>query len=325
MGKKVLLLALATATLVMAGCKNVSSDDADTDTASLVAVVTDATALQGATTVGTAAGNVSQADKDAYAAAIAAAQAVINNGAATQAEIDAAVNALERATAAFRAAIVTRLPVDKTALAQAITDASALQGATTVGSAAGNVSLADKDAYAAAIAAAQAVSDNAAATQAEIDAAVTALAHGTASFRAAIVTQVYKAPYGSVYDCQWDVSVPSVFSATSFGYPYDLEGHHWMVEFETDVDTYIGIDIKTASDGDTITCVSLDYYAKDGTFIRRLCNSGKILYLGTEGFLYTADDTFLGYFFTRTAHDYEDKVTYTYTVPAVTRKSELVR
>ena len=73
------------------------------------------------------------------------------------------------------------------ALDAAITTATALNAATSVGTEVGDVPLAAKTAYTAAIAAAQAVSEDLNMTQADIDAAVETLAAATVAFNAAII------------------------------------------------------------------------------------------------------------------------------------------
>lgn len=80
------------------------------DTSALAAAVADAQALLAAHPVGTGDGNVSQAAHDAYAAAIAAASAVATGSPASQAEVTAALAALNAATADFQAAIIVLGP-----------------------------------------------------------------------------------------------------------------------------------------------------------------------------------------------------------------------
>lgn len=77
------------------------------DKASLIAAITSATEKNTATVVGTGTGNVSQTAKDAFTAAIAAAQVVADNTDATQAEVDSANTTLAAALVAFNAAIIS--------------------------------------------------------------------------------------------------------------------------------------------------------------------------------------------------------------------------
>jgi hypothetical protein len=136
---------------------------------------------------------VTQADKTAYQAAITAAQAVLDNSSATDAEIAAAAVTLDAATAVFNAAKKAGTKaVNKASLTNKIT-AAGTNLASVVVSVDGSevdpdkewVTQADKTAYQAAISAAQAVVDNAGATQAEVDAAVIALDGATTTFNAA--------------------------------------------------------------------------------------------------------------------------------------------
>lgn len=68
--------------------------------------IASATTLLNDTAVGTANGNVSQADHDTFAAAIAAAQSVADNSSATQSEVDTAVSDLAAAKSTFESAIL---------------------------------------------------------------------------------------------------------------------------------------------------------------------------------------------------------------------------
>lgn len=293
------------------------------DTIALDKAITDATALCNGTTVGTVVGNVSQADKDAYTAAIASAQGVKDNGSAIQADIDAAITALAQATTVFNAALVTASPVDKTALAQAITDATALIGGKTVGTAVGNVSQADKDAYAAAIASAQAVNGNASATQANIDAAVTALSTATTAFNAALVKPSpsnLEFPYGYVFDCGRSYTAPT-FTASSLRAPIDGVASGLVSELKTDTGAYIALVITTYTGGDIISNVALDLYNKDGTLNRRIVEKGTISLLGSDQFLFVSKSD-CGYLFSRTQIT-ASSVSYSVTSEKITKKSQL--
>jgi streptogramin lyase len=76
------------------------------DKSALESAITDATTLIGSLTVGTAAGDVLQADHDTYQAAIDAAQAVDTDGSAVQTDIDTTVLTLADATTAFNNAVI---------------------------------------------------------------------------------------------------------------------------------------------------------------------------------------------------------------------------
>ena len=148
----------------------------------LTTAITNATTLLGSKTVGTAAGNVSQAAYNVYYTAIANAT-IVKDASATQAELDAAVSALSTATTTFTNAVIPA--GNNSTLTTAITDATTLLGSKTVGEAVGNVSQSAYDAYNTAIANATEVKD-ASATQAEIDTAVSVLSSATTTFYYAI-------------------------------------------------------------------------------------------------------------------------------------------
>lgn len=145
---------------------------------------------------------VTQAEMDAFVAAIAAAQAVADNQSATGEETAAAAAALTSATDTFKAAIKTGAHIpggDKTALISAIAEANNAKNgiavndnpASSVASGTKFVATGEMKALNDAIAAAQAVADNVDAADAEISAAVTALNSAVAAFKAAIKTGAY--------------------------------------------------------------------------------------------------------------------------------------
>jgi uncharacterized protein YjdB len=161
------------------------------DKTALESVITDANSLITSVTVGTAAGDVSQANHNTYQAAIDAAQAVDSNTSATQNDVDAAASALADATAVFNGEVI---PVDKSTLATAITNANALIGRITVGTTAGDVSQANHNTYLAAIGAAQAVDNDSSATQAAVNAAVVTLANATTVFNGEVIPAITISP-----------------------------------------------------------------------------------------------------------------------------------
>jgi hypothetical protein len=77
-----------------------------TDNTALTTAIATATTLKSSKTVGTAEGNVPQAAMDTYTAAITAAQAVADNAASKQSDIDVAITVLAAATTAFTDSIV---------------------------------------------------------------------------------------------------------------------------------------------------------------------------------------------------------------------------
>ena len=124
-------------------------------------------------------------NKDAYDKALAAAQKVIDNPAATQQEVEDAQTALAAAQTALNGSAT-----DKAALQSAVSEADTVKGDSKYYNAK------NKDAYDKALAAAQKVIDNPAATQQEVEDAQTALAaaqtalNGSATDKAALQSAV---------------------------------------------------------------------------------------------------------------------------------------
>lgn len=107
--KEFAILQFGTGTILVADV-GLYGTPASVDNSGLTAAITSATALNAAHAVGTADGNVTDTAKNTYTAAIAAAQAVVDNAASTQPEITAALTALKAATAAFNGAILVLAP-----------------------------------------------------------------------------------------------------------------------------------------------------------------------------------------------------------------------
>ncbi|MEK4425617.1 S-layer homology domain-containing protein [Solibacillus sp. FSL K6-1523] len=149
--------------------------------------ITEAETLLEDTNVGPGVGQVSQEAKDALSQAIEAAKEVVGLADVTQAEVDAAKNALNQAIAAFEDEIVKDPSVNLGDLNQAITKAKSLLANTEEGTGVGQVSEAAKDALNQAVTEAQAVADKADVTQAEVDAAKDALNQAIAAFEDEIV------------------------------------------------------------------------------------------------------------------------------------------
>ena len=145
------------------------------DKAPLAAKIAEAEDLLEAAEVGTAPGQYPEEAYNTFEAAINAAKAVNEDEDATQAEVDAAVEALEDAIAAFAAAEIEAPEVDKSALAAKIAEAKVLKESAEVGEEPGQYPEEAYNTFAAAIDAAEAVYDKADATQAEVDNAVAAL------------------------------------------------------------------------------------------------------------------------------------------------------
>ncbi|MBI9099524.1 MAG: family 16 glycosylhydrolase [Spirochaetaceae bacterium] len=150
--------------------------------ADLESIIAEASTLNTNTTVGTLTGNVSQAAKDAYTAAIAAAQSVWDSSPSIS-EINIAAANLNTATDAFIAAIIS---FDTVALSIEISEANTLLSNTTIGTAEGNALQADADIYELAISEAQNVMETAG-SQLEVDNAVVTLAAATLTFKESII------------------------------------------------------------------------------------------------------------------------------------------
>ncbi|KAK2245465.1 hypothetical protein XC29_00035, partial [Clostridioides difficile] len=104
--------------------------------------------------------------KATYKTAIDEAQAILDKTGATQKEIDDALSALNTATDTFKAGKVV---LNKTALQDAVTEATSLHAGATEGTAEGNYAVGSKATYKTAIDEAQAILDKTGATQKEID------------------------------------------------------------------------------------------------------------------------------------------------------------
>ncbi len=165
------------------------------DYAALLSAIDTAESLIGSKTVGTAVGNVSQTVYATFQAAIELAATVRDNSMATQLQVDEQVIALASATTNFNSAIITVDPTNYTELNTAITNATALIGSKTVGTAVGNVSQAVYASFQAVIELATAVNNNPNATQLQVNHQITAVYTGTANFINAIITGVV----GNVY------------------------------------------------------------------------------------------------------------------------------
>ena len=128
--------------------------------------------------------------KDTYQQAIDAAKGVADNTVATQAEVNAAKEALDGATSTFSNAKVV---VDYAALNEAISAAETLLSEAVEGDRNGDYATGSKDTYQQAIDAAKVVAGNTVATQAEVDAAKEALDGATSTFNNAKVVVDYDA------------------------------------------------------------------------------------------------------------------------------------
>jgi hypothetical protein len=154
------------------------------DKSALVSTLTSALGILASAEVGDWDGAYRQEDFDTYSAAIAAAQAVADDGKASQTEVNAAKTALEEAVTTFQDAAIV---VDKTELEAAITAAQTLLSGATVGSGQGEYPQAAYDIFSAAITEAQTVANDDKATQDEVDGAKTTLGEAVTAFEAAVI------------------------------------------------------------------------------------------------------------------------------------------
>jgi endo-1,4-beta-D-glucanase Y len=120
--------------------------------------------------------------------AIAAAEAVNNNTAATQTQVDNATTTLNTAIQTFLASVVTSVAVDKSLLASSLSTAQSIYNTATEGTAVGNYPVGSKATLLNAITAAQTVYNNTSATQTQVDNAKTTLDAAVATFQASIIT-----------------------------------------------------------------------------------------------------------------------------------------
>ncbi|MDR0630123.1 MAG: FIVAR domain-containing protein [Treponema sp.] len=188
--------------LLLTGCPTSSSDDEEpvneerVDKTALNAAIDAAEQVVAAIPVDTDGARVSsaykwvsQADKDAYEAAISAAKAVAAKADASQVEIDDALAALKKAATVFDAAKQVGTGVNPSALTAAISAAEQAAEAikvdtdgTSTASVYEWVSQTVKDDYTTAISTARAAAAKADASQAEIDDALAALNTATTTF-----------------------------------------------------------------------------------------------------------------------------------------------
>ncbi|WP_313251240.1 hypothetical protein [Clostridioides difficile] len=139
---------------------------------------------------GTNVGEYKVGSKAIYKTAIDKAQAILDKSGVTQKEVNDAVTALNTATETFEAGKV--VAVDKTALQDAVTAATALHNGATEGTAEGNYAVGSKATYKTAIDEAQAILDKSDATQKEVNDALSALNTATETFEAGKVVAVDK-------------------------------------------------------------------------------------------------------------------------------------
>lgn len=157
------------------------------DKSELESAVQNAVNLKQSTPVGTSIGHAPEKAHAALQQAIDAAQAVLDEDNATQAQIDSALQALLEAAADFQAAVV--VPADKTALAAAIAEAVELLENMELGIYKGQVPVHAASDLLTALITAYEVCNDENALQAEIDSVLAALLQAMADVQNAVVTE----------------------------------------------------------------------------------------------------------------------------------------
>jgi len=159
------------------------------DKSILEATIFSALTLKDSTPVGTETGQAPQLAHDAFLQAIGAAQAVLDDNNATQAQVDTAVDALEQAITAFEDAIIgEQVDSDKTELIAAINEAEDLLADTEQGIYFGQAPVHAHGALQAAVDAAKTVRDDISATQEEVDDTTADLQQAIDDFNNEIIT-----------------------------------------------------------------------------------------------------------------------------------------
>lgn len=138
---------------------------------------------------GDAPGQYPAVAREAFRTAISAANQILANPEATQAEVNREIESLAAAKAIFDASVIPMPSADKKELKAAIDESQALYDSAVVGSSDGNYRQADKNIFQQAIAAAKAVFDNAGATQEAVDNATSALKAAKVTFEATVITK----------------------------------------------------------------------------------------------------------------------------------------
>jgi endo-1,4-beta-D-glucanase Y len=153
----------------------------------LQSAITNANSLYSNATEGSAVGNYPTGSKALLQTAITAAMTVNTNSLATQAQVDAALTALNSAVSTFQNSIITVVAVDKSNLVSAIAAAQLLYGTSVEGSADGNYPTGSKATLMAAITAASTVNSNSSATQVQVNAALATLATAVLTFQNSVI------------------------------------------------------------------------------------------------------------------------------------------
>jgi hypothetical protein len=160
------------------------------DKATLTSLIASAQQLYNSTSQGNAPGQYPQAARTIFHNAIEAAAAASAQENATQADIDAALAALQAAVSAYQFAVVPSPTVNKAALQNAITSAEGRLSRSAIGDKLGQYPQQAVDVLTEALTMAEGVNGSGAASQAEVDQAEQALGAALQSFAAQMVTLV---------------------------------------------------------------------------------------------------------------------------------------
>ncbi|MDF2925364.1 MAG: glycoside hydrolase family 3 domain protein [Paenibacillaceae bacterium] len=177
-------------TLLGTAGASVQTQVALADKTQLTAAITTAANLLAAAVPGNQPGQYPTAAVVAFQTAINSAAAVRDNSGATQAQVSAAITALQTATATFRSSVIPPLSTDKTTLNQTIQKVEAKLGSVTEGTKIGQYPASAMQELEAALQTAQAVSNNAGAGQSQVNGAVTALNEALSAFSLQIISLI---------------------------------------------------------------------------------------------------------------------------------------
>ena len=252
---------------------------------------------------------VTAEEKSAYTEAVAAAQAVLNDNGATQAEVDAAVNALGTATTTFSAAKKAGLlatEASKTALGSAITAANAAKTGVETSTNGSDISVSKKwvttevmNTFTAAISAAQAVYNSASAAEVEVSGATSTLTAATTTFNEAKADGLYSSvavTFSQItQDGEFNSSVRTVTNGLTLTFSADITGlaaEHITVTPATDWGR-VGEKTLTKGEGTGVYRLAVELLsatgyglpAEEGEEVRRVA----VRVSGVEGYTVTGE------------------------------------
>jgi hypothetical protein len=151
----------------------------------LASEITTANNLKNAAVVGLQSGQYLQTDIDAFSTAILNAEAVNNDGSATQASVDAMAATLQTAISTFTSKAIV---INKQALASLISTATGMKNSAVTGTQLGQYAQTDIDALAIAITNAELVNNSTTTIQTTVDAMVTTLSNAMTVFTSKVVS-----------------------------------------------------------------------------------------------------------------------------------------